>query len=111
MADARDRSRRSPSGPVSQYKAIYTFDTGKPNYIEAQNVTTFQITVEYARVGDIALVNRIGNFPYAAMGGARVVATDTVEFEVINPRVTNEWADSFVLLIEIFRAPMNGHLE
>lgn len=115
-----DKSRRSPSGPVSQYK--YTPDpitgSGRDMTCSARTVTTFQVTVDYARVGDVSLVNAVtpvgGNVAMLTglgVGGSRVATTDVVEFEVINPTAGDIVPTTIAVIVEIFRAPMNGYLE
>ena len=116
-----DKSRRSPSGPVSQYKFVPPEITGSSRDMtcSANSVTTFQVTVDYARVGDISLVNAVtpqygsqAFYPSGlAMGGSRVVTTDVVEFEVINPTAGDKIPTTIAVIVEIFRAPMNGYLE
>lgn len=104
-----DKSRRSPSGPVSQFKA--TADIGA-TVAGTATVTTVAVSVLYARVGDISLANvKSGLAAGVGLGGSRVSTTDTVEFELINPTAAKVTTGTLDMLFEIFRAPMNGYLE
>ena len=104
-----DKSRRSPSGPVSQFKA--TADIAA-TVAGTAAVTLVTCTVSYARVGDIVLGNVMsGLVANVALGGCRVSATDVVTFELINPTAAKITTGTIDMLFEVFRSPMNGYLE